>query len=100
MTKDKLNLTLDEEDIVPTIFVRKALLLGTPLLVQSILTMPDTFTMPGYTLVPLEDTTECEPGMIYDESEGTFSAYVSPEPIKPVDTSHEVTPEGPQDSPL
>ncbi|MEY8773013.1 hypothetical protein AB6T85_21620 [Erwinia sp. ACCC 02193] len=95
MTKGEPNMNLDDEDIVPTVFVRKALLLGTPLLVQSILTMPDTFTMPGYTLVPLEDTTECEPGMIYNESEGTFSAYVSPEPIKPVATAHELTPEGP-----
>lgn len=89
------SLTEGHENIVPTPFVRKALLLGAPPLVQSILTMPDTFTMPGYMLVSLDDETVCEPGMIYDELDGKFSAYVPPEPIKLAEPKDELTPEGP-----
>lgn len=66
-------------DIDP--FLRKALIMGTPALVQSIMMMPDSFVMPGFTLVALAEDVVCEPGMLYDAEKGTFSAYEPSEEI-------------------
>lgn len=66
-------------------FLRKALVTGSTALVQSIMLMPDTFEMPGFTLVTLSEETECEPGMIYDQETGKFSIYTAPEVSVPVE---------------
>ncbi|MCZ4061236.1 hypothetical protein O3W44_22155 [Pantoea sp. LMR881] len=84
---------MKEEEVAQVPFLRKAMVLGSPALVQSILTMPDTFVMPGYTLVALEENTVCEPGMLYDEATGTFSVYVPPEPEAEDETAEETVTE-------
>lgn len=57
----------------PTKFVTKALIFESSALVQSVMTLPADFEMPGFLLVPLADGTACEAGMRYDSETGQFS---------------------------
>lgn len=63
----------------PTEFVTKALIFESSALVQSVMTLPADFEMPGFLLVPLADGTTCEAGMHYDKDKGTFSVVEEPE---------------------
>lgn len=56
----------------PVAFTSKAMVLNATSIVQSIIVAPETFTMPGYSLVEVSSSVNCAPGMKYNSEAGTF----------------------------